>query len=93
VDVDSGLTHTVMTTAANESDVAQVADLLHGKETTAHGDAGCTGAHAYVENPKLKWVVAKRRSQAEKIASGCAHCDTRCARRRSERSWSTRSGS
>jgi IS5 family transposase len=69
VDVDSGLTHTVVTTAANESDVAQVAELLHGKETTVHGDAGYTGAHAYVENEKLKWVVAKRRSQVEKIAN------------------------
>ena len=32
VDADSGLVHTVTTTAANESDVEQVADLLHGKE-------------------------------------------------------------
>lgn len=69
VDVDSGLTHTVVTTPANESDVAQVAELLHGKEKTVHGDAGYTGAQAYVENEKLKWVVAKRRSQVEKIAN------------------------
>jgi IS5 family transposase len=34
-----------------------------------HGDAGYTGAHAYVENEKLKWVVAQRRSQLEKIAN------------------------
>jgi len=32
VDADSGLVHTVTTTAANEADVEQVADLLHGKE-------------------------------------------------------------
>ena len=69
VDVDSGLTHTVVTTPANESDVAQVSELLHGKETTVHGDSGYTGAHAYVENEKLKWVVAQRRSQVEKIAN------------------------
>jgi IS5 family transposase len=69
VDVDSGLTHTVVTTPANESDVAQVAELLHGQEKTVHGDAGYTGAHAYVENEKLKWVVAQRRSQLEKIAN------------------------
>jgi IS5 family transposase len=31
-DVDSGLTHTVVTTAANEADVTQVDQLLHGKE-------------------------------------------------------------
>lgn len=69
VDVDSGLTHTVVTTPANESDVAQVSELLHGKETTVHGDSGYTGAHAYVESEKLKWVVAQRRSQVEKIAN------------------------
>lgn len=69
VDVDSGLTHTVVTTPANDSDVAQVAELLHGKERTVHGDAGYTGAHAYVENEKLTWVVAKRRGQVEKIAN------------------------
>ncbi|MGJ7609245.1 IS5 family transposase, partial [Variovorax sp. LT1R20] len=32
VDADSGLVHTVTTTAANEADVEQVSDLLHGKE-------------------------------------------------------------
>jgi len=32
VDAHSDLVHTVTTTAANESDVDQVADLLHGKE-------------------------------------------------------------
>jgi len=32
VDADSGLVHTVTTTAANEADIEQVADLLHGKE-------------------------------------------------------------
>jgi IS5 family transposase len=32
VDADSGLLHAVTTTAANESDVEQIADLLHGEE-------------------------------------------------------------
>jgi len=68
VDVDSGLTHTAVTTPASESDVAQVAELLHGKEKTAHGDSGHTGAHACVEIPKLTWGVCKRRSQVENIA-------------------------
>ena len=43
-DVDSGLTHTVVTTAANEADVTQVDQLLHGRELTAYGDAGYIGA-------------------------------------------------
>jgi len=30
VDADSGLVHTVTTTAANEADIEQIADLLHG---------------------------------------------------------------
>ena len=37
VDADSGLVHTVTTTAANEADVEQVADLLHGKEEVCLG--------------------------------------------------------
>ena len=34
VDVESGLVHTVTTTAANVADLAEVAELLHGKEKT-----------------------------------------------------------
>lgn len=32
VDADSGQVHTVTATTANEADVEQAADLLHGKE-------------------------------------------------------------
>lgn len=39
-DVDSGLVHTVVTTAANESDVSQIDALLHGKEEVVHADSG-----------------------------------------------------
>lgn len=67
-DVESGLVHTVVTTAANEADVAQVADLLHGKETRVHGDAGYLGAQAYVKRAqKIEWKIARRRGQVEKI--------------------------
>src|SRR5512145_2476663 len=44
VDADSGLVHTVTTTAANEADVEQVADLLHGKEEQVWADSGYRGA-------------------------------------------------
>ncbi len=37
VDADSGLMHTVTTTAANEADVELVGDLLHGKEEQGLG--------------------------------------------------------
>jgi IS5 family transposase len=40
VDASLGLVHTVVGTAANVSDVTQAGALLHGDETTAHGDAG-----------------------------------------------------
>jgi IS5 family transposase len=65
VDVDSGLTHMVVTTAANEADVAQVAYLLHGKEQTVHGDAGYLGAEKHVERADVEWVIAKRRGTVQ----------------------------
>ena len=43
VDAGSGLSHSVVTTAANASDVTQAGALLHGAETTAWGDAGYQG--------------------------------------------------
>lgn len=67
-DVDSGLVHTVVTTPANESDVSQIDELLHGKEEVVHGDAGYTGAQAYVARAaRIEWKIARRRSQVEKI--------------------------
>lgn len=38
VDVESGLVHTVTTTAANAADMVEVAELLHGKEKTVYAD-------------------------------------------------------
>lgn len=59
--------HTVVTTAANEADVAQIEELLQGKETRVHGDAGYLGAAAYVKRAKkIEWKT-RCRSQAEKI--------------------------
>lgn len=43
VDAASGLTHTVIGTAANVSDVTQAQSLLHGDETDVFGDAGYQG--------------------------------------------------
>ncbi len=54
VDADSGLVHTVTTTAANEADVEQVADLLHGKEKQVWGDSGYRGAQSRVDR-EVKW--------------------------------------
>jgi len=63
VDADSGLVHTVTTTAANESDVEQIADLLHGKERQVWADSGYRGAQSRVDMrlgwtaPSTKWGV------------------------------------
>ena len=40
VDNDSGLIHSVETTAANVHDLMPAADLLHGEETVVYADAG-----------------------------------------------------
>jgi IS5 family transposase len=67
VDADSGLVHTVTTTAANEADVEQVADLLHGKEEQVWADSGYRGAQTRVE-PRRSAVAhrgaAERHRQA-----------------------------
>ena len=62
VDADSGLTHTVVTTAAHVSDVTQAQALLHGDETLAFGDAGYQGVEKREENrnSQVAWHVALR---------------------------------
>ena len=42
-DRHSGLVHTVISTAANVSDISQTAGLPHGSETQIHADAGYVG--------------------------------------------------
>lgn len=43
VDKDSGLIHSVVTTAANVHDLTSIAELLHGDEEVVYGDAGYQG--------------------------------------------------
>jgi len=69
VDADSGLVHTVATTAANESDVEQIADLLHGKEQRVWADSGYRGAQARVES-EVQWHIAARPSDIAKLPEG-----------------------
>jgi IS5 family transposase len=61
-DAQSGLVHTLVTTAANTHDVTQAHALLHGKERIAFGDAGYQGVEKREENrtPDVKWHVAMR---------------------------------
>jgi IS5 family transposase len=68
-DADSGLVHTVVTTPANESDVAQIDQLLHGKEKVVHADAGYIGAAEHAPNAKVDWKIARKRGQVNRIAN------------------------
>ena len=43
MDSESGLIHSVETTAANVHDLTPAADLLHGEETVVYADAGYQG--------------------------------------------------
>jgi IS5 family transposase len=70
VDAHSGLVHTVTTTAANESDVEQIADLLHGKEQDVWADSGYRGSQARVGREDLQWHIAARPSDIAKLPEG-----------------------
>jgi len=72
VDADSGLVHTVTTTPANEADVEQIDDLLHGKEEVVYADSGYRGAPSRVERDDLQWHIAARPSDIAKMPQGRA---------------------
>ena len=61
-DADSGLVHSVVTTAANVHDVTQAHALLHGEETDAFGDSGFRGVDKREEiqtrHPNVNWHIA-----------------------------------
>ena len=65
VDAESGLTHTVVTTAANVNDVTQASALLHGEESDVFGDAGYQGVEKREENQDkmVSWHVALKPSK------------------------------
>ena len=74
VDAESGLTHSVAATAANESDVVMAHELLHGAEEEVHADAGYTGIGKREEHRgrDVEWRVAMkpgRRRRLDKSAS------------------------
>ena len=78
VDKDSGLVHTLSTTAANVSDISETPALLHGQEHDVWADAGYVGVHkredmqeALAANEQtVQWHVAKRRKSIEKLDEG-----------------------
>ncbi len=62
VDSDSGLVHSVATTAANAHDVTQASELLQGHETDAFADSGYRGVEKQEEiqakHPDVNWHIA-----------------------------------
>ena len=78
VDKESGLVHTLVTTAANVSDISQTPALLHGQEEAVWADAGYVGVdkredmqEALVGNgQEVQWHIAKRRKTIETMMDG-----------------------
>jgi len=76
VDAESGLTHTIVATAANVNDVTQAHALLRGEETDVFDDAGYQGVEKRAENrdTPATWYVAmkpgKRRALPKKTPLG-----------------------
>ena len=58
VDAESGIVHSLVTTAANVNDVTQAGALLHGHETDAFGDAGYRGVGKREEALGPQWHIA-----------------------------------
>lgn len=77
-DDQSGLVHTVTSTAANVSDISQTAALMHGAETRMGADAGYVGATKRAEVQKklqdmpqqVRWHIAKRRKPIKQMVAG-----------------------
>ncbi len=72
VDAESGLVHSMVGTAANESDVSQAHALLHGHEEQAFGDAGYTGVdkRSEMKGKSVKWRVAVKRGKIKAMSEG-----------------------
>lgn len=75
-DRSSGMVHTVISTAANVSDISQTAGLLHGSETQVHADAGYVGVEKREEikgedpTGRVDWQIAQRRGPIKKMEDG-----------------------
>ena len=72
VDADTGLVHSMSTTAANAHDVTEAHNLLHGGEKVVWCDAGYQGVHKRAENlgREVDWQVAMRPGKRRKLEPG-----------------------
>ncbi len=72
VDADTGLVHSMSTTAANAHDITEARNLLHGGETMVWCDAGYQGVHKRAENlgREVDWQVAMRPGKRRTLETG-----------------------
>ena len=72
VDSETGLVHSMSTTAANAHDVTEAHNLLHGGETVVWGDAGYQGVGKREENREreVDWQVAMRPGKRRGLEPG-----------------------
>ena len=72
VDSETGIVHSLSTTAANAHDVTEAHNLLHGGETQVWCDAGYQGVHKRDENlgREVEWQVAMRPGKRRKLDPG-----------------------
>jgi transposase, IS5 family len=70
VDADSGLVHTVVSTAANEADVEVADELLHGKEEVVYADNGYQNADKRYARKNLRWEIALRKKKILAMPDG-----------------------
>lgn len=70
VDAHTGLTHMVIGTARNVSDITQANPLLHGEEMDIFGDAGYTGIEKHEESQGVPvvWHVTLRPGKRRALA-------------------------
>ena len=74
VDAETGMAHSMATTAANVNDVTEAHRLLHGGEARVWGDAGYQGVHRREEHRarQVDWRVAMRPGQRRQLEPGSA---------------------
>ena len=72
VDADTGLVHSVSTTAANTHDITEAHHLLHGGEGVVWWDAGYQGVHKREENlgREVDWQVEMRPGKRRGLEPG-----------------------
>ena len=70
VDDTFGVIHSMEVTSANEHDITQTENLLHGGESTCYGDAGYLGAEKRDElkDKAIEWEISARPGKRKKMS-------------------------